>query len=544
MATEIPDRIGPYVIVKLIGRGGMGLTLEAMRPELEKPCVVKIMLPDLASVPTFRQMFSNEARIGAQLRHNRIVGVFDFGEHEGRLYLVMDRVDGVNLEQFLKALARQKAGPLELGLVVYILGELLEALAYAHGRMLAQTHDISVIHHDITPGNIMISSRGEVLLTDFGIARYVDESGRESRPIGTLLYMAPEQLMGRVTRQSDLYSVGVIFHELLTGSPPLAKVPESTRREALLVEPLPPTGRDDVPPELEALRLALLQRHPEKRLRTAEEGLGMLRLYRGYRASSVELRDQYLRLIGPQSSGWTGYLRSAEARGKTPSLASPWLERLKSEGACVPKHPADRSDDASAPSHAAAQVERQDDEDQTRTRPWEASPLTKDASAANTRAPTVVLRSIPEPAQPGIDDSRTRRFGRVLRRRPKDNGTGPEGRVESPQRHRNAVLQPAAAVAPPPPEAPAPVSRESGAPLAATEVLPPPAGARPASPKTEVAAPPGAQQAKADAPSDGLDRARCIAGVVALWLAATAAVLHDHGGIDRATAMQTSEVLP
>jgi serine/threonine protein kinase len=469
MATDIPDRvreripnhIGPYEIRGPIGEGGMGLALLAMRTDLGKPCVVKLMHAELASNPTYCEMFRNEAFVGAQLQHNRIVGVQDFGEHEGRLFLVMDRVDGVNLDQFLKALALHKAGPLELGLVLYIIEEVLEALAYAHDRLLARVIDISVIHRDITPRNIMISSRGEVLLTDFGIARWVDESGRTSKPIGTLLYMAPEQLLGQVTRQSDLYSLGVIFHELLTGSPPLASVPKNCRPEALVLDPIPPTGRDDVPPELEELRLALLQKRPEKRLRTAAEGLDMLKRYCGERARSIHLRDLYLRLIGPPSSGWTGYLKCAESRGAVVTLHGPWLERLHKAHLKLIRDSADSSVDVvSDRLYWANDPELADDEgeDQSHTRPWAASPPSRDANAANIPLRTEVL-------QPGAgarakeDETQGRCSRRVRIRRASDNGTGPDGRVDAPRHHREAVLQPAAVALPP---APTPVTPREG----------------------------------------------------------------------------------
>jgi serine/threonine protein kinase len=122
------DRIGLYVIVRLIGQGGMGLTLEAMQPDLESPA------PSSSCTPT-----SPSARV---------------------------------------------FGRCSLSLVVFIIHELLEALKYAHDRMLNQLHDIGVIHHDVTPGNIMVSSSGEVVLTDFGIAPHADESGWEPKPIG------------------------------------------------------------------------------------------------------------------------------------------------------------------------------------------------------------------------------------------------------------------------------------------------------------------------------------------------------------------------
>lgn len=548
MATDIPDRIGPYEIMKVIGRGGMGVILLAFRPDLEKPCVIKLMLPELSTVPRYREMFANEARVGAQLRHGRIVGVFDRGElPDGRPYFVMERVDGVNLGQLLKAQAQQQAGLLELGLVVFIVAELLEAVAAAHDRMLAQIHDIGVIHRDITPGNVLISSRGEVLLTDFGIARWVDESGVVSRPVGTLLYMAPEQLMGQVSRQSDLYAVGAILHELLTGTPPLGNVPASDRREALLMAPIPATDRNDLAPQLDALRVALLQRHPEKRLRKAEDGLRLLAHYCGPRATSLELRDQYLRVIGSPSSGWTDYLESAQARGTNPAAQCPSLMRWRQDKGKRVAHGGaelslavvserlywenDPEDDAEGPGPAA------DDDDLTLTRPWEASPPR--SSEANAADPSVIAGVLEPRTRATSKDRggalRTKRFRRRVRHRSGDHAVDHEGRVVKRLQPRRAVMQPAARPSPEPATAAPMVGARAAAdapasPRVPTEKLP---AVQPGPDKTE----PSEPQTPTDAPS----RTR-VGGVLLALLTATVPTLDEHPTQDASDA-GGSEVL-
>ncbi|MEM7154726.1 MAG: protein kinase [Myxococcota bacterium] len=329
--TWMPDGVGPYELVSFIGRGGMGEVWLAVRRELGMACVIKVMRPELSANESYRTMFLNEARIASQLRHSRIVRVHDVGESRGLLYLVMDRVDGVNLSQFLSAHAKQKAGPLSLSLVAYIINELLEGLSYAHGRRIDRVHDAGVIHHDITPSNVLISSQGEVMLTDFGIARFAGAPTLESRPFGTLRYMAPERLTGRVTRQSDLYSVGAVLHELLARRPPLPKCSDSDElRRALLFAPTPPTGRHDVPPALEGLRVALLEKKPFLRLRSADEALEMLSRVDGSCGGGANLRALYGRVIGPASSGMTMYLQQ-HSSSQLPSFLAPMLEAWRGE---------------------------------------------------------------------------------------------------------------------------------------------------------------------------------------------------------------------
>jgi serine/threonine protein kinase len=338
---SVPDRFGKYNLVSFIGRGGMGEVWLAVRRDLGMPCVVKIMRPELSADPEYRAMFLNEARIASQLRNNRIVRVHDLGETRplpgntrepgeprGLLYLIMDRIDGVNLAQFMAARAGQ-AGRLGVALVAYIIGELLEALSYAHGRTMGGVHDMGVIHHDITPSNILVSSRGEIMLTDFGIARFAGTAMLESRPVGTLKYMAPEQLLGRVSRQSDLYAVGGVLHELLTGHPPLPSGADTERlRSALLLDPTPGTGRDDVPEPLERLRRALLEKTPARRIRSADDGLAILAGLPNGRSGGPELRALYARLIGPSSTGLTQYLQ-AQSASQRPSFLAPLLEHWR-----------------------------------------------------------------------------------------------------------------------------------------------------------------------------------------------------------------------
>jgi serine/threonine-protein kinase len=174
----------------------------ACKRGLTKPCVIKVLLPQYSRDPEYRRRFLREAELLAQLRYCRIVPIIDFGECEGWLYIVMEYIDGVDLGRFCRALAAQRQiMPVEV--VAYIAGEVFEALRHAHNRAPGG-RPLGIIHRDITPGNVLISSEGEVFLTDFGLARRnMDLSGEV---FGTLEYMAPEQAEGMATFQSDLYA--------------------------------------------------------------------------------------------------------------------------------------------------------------------------------------------------------------------------------------------------------------------------------------------------------------------------------------------------
>src|SRR5689334_2071142 len=207
-----------YRLLRRIGRGGMGEVWEAARIKdnnVVVPCAIKLLHSDITETARERRLFFDEARIATQLDHSRIVKVIDVGTaRNGQPFLVMERVDGIDLRFFLKEAEEQQLTPLDIDIVTYIIGEVLAALDYAHDRTIAGA-DAGIIHSDVTPGNILISSSGEVKLTDFGIARFAATAGPMSRAIGTPRYMAPEQIVGNPRRETDIYGLGVVLHEML-----------------------------------------------------------------------------------------------------------------------------------------------------------------------------------------------------------------------------------------------------------------------------------------------------------------------------------------
>lgn len=222
--ADLQQRIPQYEILELIGQGGMGAVYKARQRGLERLVAIKI-LPFEVSQPAYSQQqhaafaerFSREARALALLSHPHIVAVHDFGQAEGMCYFVMEYVAGVNLRQAIQA---GKMNPAE---ALAIVPQICEALQFAH--------DEGVVHRDIKPENILIDMRGRVKIADFGLAKLLGTQTPEhsltgtQQVMGTLRYMAPEQMFGskEVDHRADIFSLGVVFYELLTGELPIGR---------------------------------------------------------------------------------------------------------------------------------------------------------------------------------------------------------------------------------------------------------------------------------------------------------------------------------
>lgn len=217
-APQELNRLLPnYRVDKLIGQGGMGAVYQAFQPSLDRTVAIKIMSHRFANDPSFAERFSREAKTMARLNHQNIVNVYDYGQAGEACYLVMEFVDGVNLRQAM----REGSLTAEQGLA--IVPQVCEALQFAH--------DEGIIHRDIKPENILVDKKGRVKIADFGLAKLVDDDRPSftltgSRQVlGTLNYMAPEQIEkpNTVDHRADIYSLGVVLYELLTGELPLGR---------------------------------------------------------------------------------------------------------------------------------------------------------------------------------------------------------------------------------------------------------------------------------------------------------------------------------
>lgn len=297
-----------YQLLRRVGRGGMGEVWEAARiiaDDIVVPCAIKLLHAEFTETARERKLFLDEARIATQLDNSRIVKITGMGTtREGRPFLVMERVDGVDLRGFLAAAREQGLSALDMDIVTYIVGEVLVALAYAHERVVGGD-DGGIIHSDVTPGNILISSTGEVKLTDFGIARFAAATGPMSRAVGTPRYMSPEQLYGEPQRATDVYGLGVVLHELLEGSRFLDELAPDQFHSRVLSGPPPELTRTGVPKWLDDLRRSMIATDPRARPQAREALAIVIEHCPRYMSAVQRLAEDYAELIGRRRSGVT-----------------------------------------------------------------------------------------------------------------------------------------------------------------------------------------------------------------------------------------------
>lgn len=286
------ERVGQYELVRRIGSGGMADVWMGRRASVggaQKSVAIKFMSARVAADERHRRMFLAEARLSMLMTHSNVVQVFDAGEDAGRLYLVMEWIDGLNLAQLCELRRREGQGPWPPRLAGYVIGEVLRGLAYAH-HLTHEGQPLCVVHRDISPHNVLVSTSGEVKIADFGVARLTTEETSGVHIKGKLRYMAPEHLAGRSREPTvDLYGVGAVLHELLTGTRFRDEADEVDLYGQILGGYVPPLAVPGVPPELASLREGLLQAEPRQRIPTAARALEYLAAWAGYRNASAEL---------------------------------------------------------------------------------------------------------------------------------------------------------------------------------------------------------------------------------------------------------------
>jgi beta-lactam-binding protein with PASTA domain/tRNA A-37 threonylcarbamoyl transferase component Bud32 len=253
-----------YELNHLIARGGMAEVYRAHDRLLDRPVALKVLFPELSVDRSFVERFRREAQAAANLSHPNIVPVFDWGEDTGAYFIVMEFIDGRPLSSILKT-----AGPLSADRAADIGSHVAAALGYAHKH--------GVIHRDVKPGNVLITDEGQVKVTDFGIARAIntEESLTQTGAVmGTATYFSPEQAEGMgVDPRSDIYSLGVVLFEMVTGRAPfLGDTPVAVASKH--VRDIPPVPREinpSIPPTFEAIILKSMAKDPDHRYATAEE---------------------------------------------------------------------------------------------------------------------------------------------------------------------------------------------------------------------------------------------------------------------------------
>jgi serine/threonine-protein kinase len=264
---EQPKTLGRYQLSRVLGRGAMGVVYEGMDPKLNRQVAVKTILKsrldDLVQSEEYSIRFMREAQAVARLNHPNIVTVFDFGNELDVSYLVMEFIRGRELKSLL-----EEKRLLSIDEAAKIVGELLAALDYAHEH--------GVIHRDVKPANVMLDESGRVKLTDFGVARLFDAGSLEgTRPgtmVGTLGYMAPEQIKGlSVAPQADIFAAGVLLYQCLTLKKPFVGVSEWDICRQILSDAPPPLSqyRSGIPEALESVVMRAMAKEPNERFPSA-----------------------------------------------------------------------------------------------------------------------------------------------------------------------------------------------------------------------------------------------------------------------------------
>ncbi|AGC47073.1 serine/threonine protein kinase [Myxococcus stipitatus DSM 14675] len=269
--------MGTYRIVKKLAAGGMAevfLGKVVGAEGFEKPVAVKRILPSFVQDASFVELFLREAKLSVTLQHGNVLQVLDLGTSAGQYYMVMEFVDGENLSALLKT-ARARQVPLGLREICFIAHQVAEGLAYAHGRTDPSGAPLNIVHRDVNPSNVMVSSNGGVKLADFGIAKVADEGRQETQAgviKGKINYLSPEQVHGRpVDQRSDIFLLGLLLYEMLAGkrlfegsTPQIIHALGSFNERTL--EPLP-----GVPAPLWELLTRALAANPDARCPAARE---------------------------------------------------------------------------------------------------------------------------------------------------------------------------------------------------------------------------------------------------------------------------------
>ncbi len=259
--------LGPYQIIEQIGEGGMATIYKAYQPSMDRNVAIKVLPSQLADSAEFTKRFQQEARIIAKLEHPHILPVFDYGESNGITYLVMRYLEAGTLGEKM-----QKERPLPLEEIDHLFTQLAEALSYAHSY--------GIIHRDLKPSNALIDSQSNLFLTDFGIAKMLESASprltQTDAIMGTPAYISPEQAKAvKVNQRSDIYSLGIILYEMVTGRVPfVAETPLAVILKHVS-DPLPPpsTLKPDIPEAIEKVILKALAKEPNDRFATVKEFL-------------------------------------------------------------------------------------------------------------------------------------------------------------------------------------------------------------------------------------------------------------------------------
>jgi serine/threonine protein kinase len=305
-------RIGKYKILRKISSGGMGevyLAREKGTAGLERLVAFKMILPHFTEDEEFVSMFLEEAKLTAQLSHQNIVKILEFDKFENTYFIAMEYVDGLTLADLIKE-CENSSKTIPINMALYIVIQICIALDYAHRKKSLNGTPLNIVHRDVTPKNVMISFEGEVKLMDFGIAKAASREykTRTGTIKGKIMYLSPEQILGKpLDKRSDLFSLGTLFYELLTGQKlfqgdsDFSVMNEIQRRDVR--EDIIPDRR--IPDNLKPVIFKLLEKDREKRYQTGADVQMVLEKF---------ARDTFINM---SYSSFSSYIQSLNLKEKT-----------------------------------------------------------------------------------------------------------------------------------------------------------------------------------------------------------------------------------
>ncbi len=312
--------IGNFKIVEQIGEGGMGTVYRGIDVMLDRPVALKRLRPDFSDDPQLLQRFRTEAAALAKLNHPNVATLYSFFRHLDDHFMAMEFVEGETLDNVLR-----KSSPLSPKRAVALFVQVLDAIGHAH--------ETGILHRDIKPENVIVSDHDAVKVTDFGIARVLGEAGltRAGSLIGTIRYMAPERVKGEpADRRSDIYSLGAMLHEMLTGRPPFIAHSEFELMTAHVEKDPPPAMKlvPSIPEPVSDTVLQALAKSPDERPQTA---------------AAFRIRLEEALSAAPRPAGYTAADEVSETRFVPPEAVRAALSRVphsRSEPDPYPKAPA------------------------------------------------------------------------------------------------------------------------------------------------------------------------------------------------------------
>jgi len=265
MSVTPGTRLGPYDILAELGHGGMGVVYTAQDPRLDRQVAIKVLPPDLTRDEAAKERFLQEAKAASALDHPNICTIHEINEtDDGQLYLVMAHYEGETLKE------RIERGPLALGDAIDVAKQV--------GQGLAKAHEAGIVHRDIKPANLIVTGDGTVKILDFGLAKLAGTEGvtQTGSVVGTVAYMSPEQARGEeVDHRTDIWSLGVVLHEMLTGEPPFQGDNLLAISKAIADSPAPTLTGDSS--SLHTLVSRALHKSPSQRYQAATDLLAELR---------------------------------------------------------------------------------------------------------------------------------------------------------------------------------------------------------------------------------------------------------------------------